>query len=153
MRKPNWAATVALVGFDAADLDSLTSALGREQGLLGADCKWKICPRTGVDATLATLERESVPVVLCNRDESPETWKQLLTRFAELNHPPLLIVASRHADERLWAEALNVGAHDVLAMPFHGPEVARTASLAYLRWQRLQPAAPVAAAQPQHMVA
>ena len=33
-------------------------------------------------------------------------------------HLPLVIVASHLADDQLWAEALNLGAHDVLAKPF-----------------------------------
>jgi hypothetical protein len=36
-----------------------------------------------------------------------------------------LVVASRLADERLWAEVLNLGGHDVLAMPFDAHEVRR----------------------------
>jgi len=36
-----------------------------------------------------------------------------------------LIVTSRNADDRLWAEALNMGAYDVLSQPFERVEVAR----------------------------
>jgi len=34
-------------------------------------------------------------------------------------------VTSRLADERLWAEALNLGAYDVLAKPFDSTEAMR----------------------------
>jgi CheY-like chemotaxis protein len=37
--------------------------------------------------------------------------------------PPMLIVTSRLADDYLWAEALNLGAYDVLAKPFDASEV------------------------------
>jgi DNA-binding response OmpR family regulator len=45
------------------------------------------------------------------------------------------MVTSRLADERLWAEALNLGAYDVLAKPFDGREVIRILSLAWQHWQ------------------
>jgi DNA-binding response OmpR family regulator len=51
-----------------------------------------------------------------------------------LPNPPLLIVTSRLADERLWAEALNLGAYDVLAKPFDKREVIRTVTAAWLHW-------------------
>ena len=59
----------------------------------------------------------------------------MLVRFTELSNPPLLVVASRLADDRLWVEALNLGAYDVLAKPYVSREVVRTFSCAWLRWQ------------------
>jgi DNA-binding response OmpR family regulator len=50
-------------------------------------------------------------------------------------------VTSRHADDRLWAEALNLGAWDVLAKPFDPGEVVRVVNLACLCWQRERQAA------------
>lgn len=44
--------------------------------------------------------------------------------------PPLLIVISRLADEHLWAEALNLGAYDVLAKPLNHTEIVRVLNLA-----------------------
>ena len=52
-----------------------------------------------------------------------------------LSIPPLLIVTSRVADACLWAEALNMGAYDVLAKPFDLTEVTRILSSAWLHWQ------------------
>jgi len=49
----------------------------------------------------------------------------VLAETLNLSDPPLLIVASRLADEYLWAEALNLGAYDVLAKPFDADEVVR----------------------------
>ena len=53
----------------------------------------------------------------------PGTWKDLFTAMMQLPRAPLLIVASRLADERLWAEVLNLGGHDVLCKPFQTKEV------------------------------
>ena len=49
----------------------------------------------------------------------------MLDHLTDLEHPPALIVTSRLADEHLWAEALNLGAWDVLAKPFDHREVIR----------------------------
>jgi hypothetical protein len=61
----------------------------------------------------------------------------MLAEAAQLLPSPFLIVTCRLADEHLWAEALNVGAYDVLAKPFDAPEVIRVVSLAWLHWKDL----------------
>jgi FixJ family two-component response regulator len=53
-----------------------------------------------------------------------------------LPQPPYLIVTSRLADDDLWAEALNIGAFDVLAKPLGRTEVTRVLSSAWQHWQR-----------------
>ena len=45
-----------------------------------------------------------------------------------------LVVTARLADDQLWAQALNLGAYDVLAKPFDEQEVIRTLSLAWIHW-------------------
>ena len=59
----------------------------------------------------------------------------MLREITRISHPPMLIVTSRTADDRLWAEALNLGAYDVLAKPFDQSEVTRVVSLAWLHWK------------------
>jgi DNA-binding response OmpR family regulator len=66
---------------------------------------------------------------------SPGSWIDMLDQIALLPDPPFLIVTSRLADERFWAEALNRGAYDVLAKPFDRTEVVRVVSLAWLHWK------------------
>ena len=51
-------------------------------------------------------------------------------------------MTSRAADERLWAEALNLGAYDVLAKPFDRTEVMRVVSMAWMHWTAVHGAAP-----------
>ena len=36
-----------------------------------------------------------------------------------------VIVTDPHADARLWSEALNMGAYDLVSQPFYEPEVRR----------------------------
>jgi DNA-binding response OmpR family regulator len=73
-------------------------------------------------------------VVVCERDLPDGSWKHLLDKVETLARPPRLIVASRLADERLWAEVLNLGGYDVLATPFDADEVYRVVSYAVDSW-------------------
>lgn len=55
----------------------------------------------------------------------------LLEDLANLSCPSMVIVAARVADEALWAEVLNLGGYDVLAMPFDEEEVERVLTAAW----------------------
>jgi DNA-binding NtrC family response regulator len=50
-------------------------------------------------------------------------WKDLLREIEDMADRPPLIVADRHADERLWVEVLNLGAWDLITKPFDAREV------------------------------
>ena len=90
-----------------------------------------------LQSALPLLAGNQVQIVIAERDLGPETWKDVLAELAVLPRPPLLIVSSRIADEYLWAEALNLGAHDVLAKPYDTEEVIRVCTSAWLRWQNI----------------
>jgi hypothetical protein len=49
---------------------------------------------------------------------------------------PRLIVFSRNADDRLWAEVLNLGGFDLLATPFREEEFVFAIGSAWLDWER-----------------
>jgi DNA-binding response OmpR family regulator len=72
------------------------------------------------------LVSQNVFLVICERDSPPTTWIECLDYIQSLPTAPFLIVTSRLADERLWAEVLNLGGWDVLAKPFDDREVLRT---------------------------
>jgi DNA-binding response OmpR family regulator len=96
---------------------------------------WKLLKADGIRASLAFLKRHEVSVVLCERDLAPEeTWIDILETIRHLPHSPSLIVTSRLADDRLWAEALNLGAWDVLAKPFDPTELLRSVKSAWHHW-------------------
>lgn len=95
---------------------------------------WRVLNADGVPAALALLQRHEISVVLCEGDLKPGTWIDMLENLGALPHPPSLIVTSRLADDRLWAEALNLGAYDVLAKPFDRNEVFRSVKLGWQRW-------------------
>ena len=67
-----------------------------------------------------------VPRVVVTESELPDgTWRDVLCSLDGVPNPPLLIVVSRLADERLWADVLNRCGFDVLAKPFARDEVNR----------------------------
>ena len=74
-----------------------------------------------------------IPVVICEHHLPDGDWKGLLAEVVEMPARPRLIVFSRLADERLWAEVLNLGAFDLLVgSPFEAEEVLRVAESAWL---------------------
>lgn len=79
---------------------------------------------------LSCLARNPVQVVITEKDLPDWNWKKVLGDIRLLASPPQLIVTSRNADDYLWAEALNVGAYDVLAQPFDRDEVERVVASA-----------------------
>jgi DNA-binding NtrC family response regulator len=97
---------------------------------------WTLQEAHTVDEALARLHEDPVPVVLCQQDLPDGPWTELLDAAERLRKPPHLIVWSRHADNRLWAEVLNLGGIDVLATPFRVAEVVHAVRMAVLRWGR-----------------
>ena len=96
--------------------------------------KWKLYGADRLESGLAVLLEHEVGVVLSEKEIPPHSWTDMLHAINHLQDAPAVIVASRLADERLWAEALNLGAYDVLAKPFDRDEVLRSVSLAWLNW-------------------
>jgi len=85
-------------------------------------------------AAWSNLRDHDIGVVVCERDVKPGTWVDMLEHLRQWPNPPSLIVTSRLADERLWSEALNLGAWDVLAKPFDRIEVLRSVKSAWNHW-------------------
>jgi DNA-binding response OmpR family regulator len=96
---------------------------------------WKLHEASDCCEALALLRGLRVPVLLCERDHADGNWEDLLKAAARLPAPPNLIVFSRLADERLWAEVLNLGGFDVLMTPFEPEEVLRVDFAAWSRWE------------------
>jgi len=81
-----------------------------------------------------------IAAIICERDLPDGNWKVVLSGFESLAVRPNVIVTSRLADDRLWAEVLNLGGYDVLAQPFNEEEVHRTVFLACQHLTRHNPA-------------
>lgn len=97
--------------------------------------EWRLIARQTLISASCLLREEPIPVVVCESDLLPGTWREMLEEILRLPDPPLLIVTSRLADERLWAEALNLGAYDLLSKPLYAPEVNRIIGSALQHWQ------------------
>lgn len=132
MQKWKNALRLLLVSPNAEDRDSLERLLDDDAEALGAALKCSVAQRPTLGIT--DIEFGAFAVVLCDSDEGDHVWRLVLEEISRVPSPPLLIVTSRLADERLWAEALNLGAWDVLAKPWNREEVRRTMQTAWLHW-------------------
>jgi DNA-binding response OmpR family regulator len=82
------------------------------------------------------LRENTTPVVICESELPDGNWQDVLSQFGRMQCPPLLVVTSRMADERLWSEVLNLGGYNVLAKPLHAQEVLHVAEMAWMDWRR-----------------
>jgi len=71
------------------------------------------------------LKSQDYDVVLTDAELPDGKWLDVLHLVRESPREPEVIITHRHADARFWAEALNLGAYDLLAQPFYQPEVQR----------------------------
>lgn len=71
------------------------------------------------------LRSSDYDVVLTEAQLPDGKWLDVLHLVRESPREPEVIVTDRQADARFWAEALNLGAYDLLAQPFYQPEVQR----------------------------
>lgn len=101
---------------------------------------WTVSTASTFAAALAQLRFGRAAVAICDQELE---WRELLETVLLLPAPPFVIVSSRLADEHLWAEALNLGAFDVLAKPFDILEVTRATDFAWRHWQERPPVLPM----------
>ena len=120
----------------AEDWQSLWTIFERHERDLCPGMEWSLIAGSTWASAEKVMGEEAIPVVMCESEPEPQAggWRELLDLIRELPNPPVLIVTSRLADDRLWAEALNLGAYDVLAEPFNEAEVVRTVSRAWDHW-------------------
>ena len=72
-----------------------------------------------------TLGQVSFGAVLTEAYLQDGDWKDVLGATWELETVPAVVVTHRFADDRFWAEVLNLGCYDMLAQPFDASEVRR----------------------------
>jgi DNA-binding NtrC family response regulator len=63
-------------------------------------------------------------------------WRDALRLARECSREVEVVVTDPQADGRFWAEALGLGAFDLLAQPFYAPEVRRILGRACSREER-----------------
>lgn len=124
---PDKVVTVLSVSNSPADQRSL--------GHLFRHTKWTLLEAANCSDAIQVIEDRPVPVVICDVTLPDGCWKDVLNRTAAGEHPPLLIVTARLADDRLWSEVMDAGGYDVLEKPFNQSELVRVVSLAWLQWK------------------
>jgi DNA-binding NtrC family response regulator len=118
--------TILLVGIVAAD------GLSLDQIFL--DSNWQSHGVGNCREALGFLDQHHVSVVLTEPELADGSWRELLNGMARHSAPPNLVVSSRLADDRLWAEVLNLGGYDLLVTPFEAEEVRRVTFAARHDW-------------------
>lgn len=79
------------------------------------------------------LQQHHYSVVLTDSILPDGTWLDALHLAQKVTQELQVIVTDPQADARFWAEALNLGAYDLLTQPFYKPEVRRILSNACSR--------------------
>ena len=97
---------------------------------------WSFFATRSLESALAGLQRSAASVVITEKDLPAGNWKDVLDAMLWLPDAPLVVVSALHADNYLWAEALNLGAYDVLAKPFDHTEVIRVCNSAWMHPMR-----------------
>ena len=97
---------------------------------------WEVYLAQTFQEVLTAVSKKRIGVLLSeSRLSDGHCWKDLLDEIQRLEAPPMLIVADRLADERLWAEVLNLGAYDLLLKPFNPEEMLRVVGSAWMSWK------------------
>jgi CheY-like chemotaxis protein len=133
---PDATVTVLSVSPVADDHTNLSTILDRSEAILSGGVRWQLRACLTLATAMASLQA-GIPSVVTACDLAPGCWRDLCEKISLLPDPPILIVASRLADDRLWAEALNVGAYDVLSKPFEAREVMHVLGSAWRHWTDL----------------
>jgi DNA-binding response OmpR family regulator len=103
------------------------------RSILRQQC-WRVTVCPSCVEALGSAGSAGSSVILCDRNLRDGSWKRVFLQTREMDRPPLFVVASRYADEHLWAEVLNLGGYDVLLKPFEAKEVTRVLSMAWRNW-------------------
>lgn len=101
-----------------------------------ASSQWEVREATTFEEAVRILDNLGIAVAICDTEIEDGNWRALLADLQSRTYSPKLIVSSRLADERLWAEVLNLGGYDVLVQPFDRSEVLRVARMAGMAWRQ-----------------
>ena len=77
---------------------------------------------------LSWINRNKFALVFSEEHLSDGAWVDLLSRFVEISEAPPIVLLS--ADTKSWAQAINLGAQDVLLTPISERELRHVADSA-----------------------
>lgn len=120
--------TILLVSSPEMDCERVETVLAGSQ--------WKVQWVRSIREAVEYVQGRPADVVISERDLPDGSWKGLLEALAQMTNPPLLIVASLHADYTLWVEVLELGGFDVLLKPFEPEDLTWALRSAWLRRTR-----------------
>ena len=118
MPVPEMRARVALLISPFEQDHEVLDSLFREHG-------WTLYRTRSLRSGLSVLRRQKASIVVTEENLAAGSWRDVLEAARQLPTPPLVIVSSLHADDHLWAEALNLGAYDVMCRPIEHGEAVR----------------------------
>jgi DNA-binding response OmpR family regulator len=116
------------VGFPLLFVTGDEQSYSSLERILHADCR--MYRAVGRREALSSIRRFRPWVVVCDQVLADGEWRDLLSDLQSEQEMPPFIVSSRLADDRLWAEVLNLGGYDLLTKPFAATEVSRVVGLA-----------------------
>ncbi len=93
---------------------------------------WTLHHARDADQAVAMLALRDPHVVIAEERINDVSWRELRTKA---HGRARWVVASRLADDPLWQEVLQLGAYNVLEMPFDPREVFWVVSNAWLDWK------------------
>lgn len=85
--------------------------------------RWETHVVHSIREAAEVLRSFPIDVVLCEDEVSDGNWPDILRETECLEPRPQTIVLSAHLDSTLWAEVINCGGYDLLAMPLEPKEV------------------------------
>jgi|SRR5579872_7375434 len=92
---------------------------------------WKISIVGSSNEAVASLNAPVTPLVICDRDLSGESWREVLKKLAAQTEPVCVLVASRVLDDYLWNDVIRHHGYDVVVKPFEPATVHRVVSFAW----------------------
>jgi DNA-binding NtrC family response regulator len=97
-------------------------------------CEFEVLPVCNCNEARRILETQpQVQVVLTDTTLPDGDWRSVLEMVAEVHATVEVVVCSRLGGSRLWVDALEVGAYDVLVEPYPREEIQRTVESAAAR--------------------
>ena len=129
--------TAAILSVSASEEDHVffeSSTRNDSEWRVQTNARWDVQRAQGIGAALMSLKRGGYPVVICSDELLHGTWRELVEQTQLMPDAPAVIVTSHLADDRIWAEAINLGAYDVLVKPFSAREVVPVVNTAWAGW-------------------
>jgi DNA-binding NtrC family response regulator len=100
-----------------------------------AHTKWRLQFAGTLNDLRQALRHSQIGVVITDCRLPDCSWNEVLEAADQTEGQPSVIVISRVADERLWAEVLSTGGFDLVLMPFDCTEVLHCIASAWRNWR------------------